>query len=385
MKSPARILIIAGSDSGGGAGIQADIKTITMLGGHAMTAITSVTAQNSKGVSAVHPVPADTVLAQIEAVLSDFGVDAIKIGMIGSADTAMAVADMLAGKAGDVPIIFDPVMVATSGAVLADADTIAAFGKLMDIAALTTPNIPELAALGGKDAVRAHGTALLLKGGHAQGDMLTDTLYPAEGEPVSWQDARIDTPHMHGTGCTLSSAIATYAGQGLDLETAVSRARHFVRMALLSAPDLVASNGPMGHGDVRQDANFMEPILNQVTIGCSDYDASVAFYQTLGLIQIVDSPPQYARFETAGGTTFSLHQSDHEPGDNVIYLESARLDAWCDELAASGMAFEQMPKEENWGWREARLRDPHGNIVCLYHAGENRRFPSWRIDGGEHG
>ena len=147
----ARILIIAGSDSGGGAGIQADIKTVTMLGGHAMTAVTAITAQNTVGVQAVYAVPTEMVIAQIDSVLSDIGVNAVKIGMIGSAQTANAVADRLQNL--DVPIVFDPVMVATSGSVLADAETIAAFERLMAIASVVTPNLPELKALGGRDAV----------------------------------------------------------------------------------------------------------------------------------------------------------------------------------------------------------------------------------------
>ncbi|WP_205518116.1 bifunctional hydroxymethylpyrimidine kinase/phosphomethylpyrimidine kinase [Sphingorhabdus sp. Alg239-R122] len=385
IKTP-RILSIAGSDSGGGAGIQADIKTITMLGGHAMTAITSVTAQNSRGVDAVHGIPTQMVLQQIDAVISDFGIDAVKIGMIGSAETTMAVADKLADIADSVPIILDPVIVATSGAVLADDATIAAFGKLMDIATLTTPNLPELEALGGEAAVLEHGSVLLVKGGHMKvgqgaGDMLTDRLIGQQGEIAAWSDPRIDTPHMHGTGCTLSSAIAAYMGHSLPLEDATARARHFVRMALHSAPDIVPGNGPMGHGDVRLDAALPMPMLNQFTIGCSDYTASVAFYKKLGFTQIVDSPPRYARFETGGGVTFSLHATDKAPGDNVIYFESANIDQWCAELVQSSLTFDQMPRDESWGWREARLRDPHGNSVCLYHAGENRRFPPWRIKG----
>src|SRR6185503_18059577 len=147
MTIPARILIIAGSDSGGGAGIQADIKTVTMLGGHAMTA---VTAQNTIGVTAIHPVPAEVILAQIDAVIDDIGVDAVKIGMIGGAFAAGQVAarlERLKADRPDLPIVFDPVMVATSGASLADDATIAAFGRLMDIATLATPNLPELARL----------------------------------------------------------------------------------------------------------------------------------------------------------------------------------------------------------------------------------------------
>src|SRR3954452_7098869 len=150
MTKPARVLIIAGSDSSGGAGIQADIKTVTMLGGHAMTAVTAVTAQNTAGVSAVHPVPAEMILAQIEAIIGDIGVDAVKIGMIGGAFAAEQVAarlELLRAEQPGLPIVFDPVMVATSGAPLADEPTIAAFGRLMDVATIATPNMPELARL----------------------------------------------------------------------------------------------------------------------------------------------------------------------------------------------------------------------------------------------
>lgn len=245
----ARILIIAGSDSGGGAGIQADIKTVTMLGGHAMTAITAITAQNTQGVTAVHPIPADMVLAQIDAVASDIGIDAIKIGMIGSAETAQRVADRLAEI--DAPIVFDPVMVATSGAALADADTIAAFDRLMEMATLTTPNLPELEALGGAAEAVQRAGHLLIKGGHAAGDRLVDQLIDRTGEVMRWEDARIETRHTHGTGCTLASAIATGLGQGWTLEDAISRARRFVRAALRAAPGLGQGHGPMGHHAVR--------------------------------------------------------------------------------------------------------------------------------------
>ncbi len=267
----ARILIIAGSDSGGGAGIQADIKTVTMLGGHAMTAVTAITAQNTLGVQAVHQIPTDMVLAQIESVVSDIGVDAIKIGMIGSAETANAVADHLtslfsreggspdwtpafAGEQGgagcpqssSIPIVFDPVMIATSGSVLADAATIAAFTRLMRIATLVTPNLPELAALGGETAIRALGPAVLVKGGHAEGPDITDRLVTDTGE-TRWTNPRIETRHAHGTGCTLASGIATGLAQGLPLDAAIERAIAFVRAALASAPGLGAGHGPMGH------------------------------------------------------------------------------------------------------------------------------------------
>ena len=240
-----RVLIIAGSDSGGGAGIQADIRTVTMLGGHPMTAVTALTAQNTLGVAAVMPVPAEMVLAQIDAVVGDLGVDAVKIGMIGSAATAAALAERLATLG--VPIVFDPVMVASSGATLADAPTIAAFVRLMGIATLVTPNLPELAALGGEAAVRATGAAVLVKGGHAAGDLVEDRLVNADGGETAWRNPRIDTRHHHGTGCTLASGIATGLAAGMPLVESIGRAIDFVRAALACAPGLGAGHGPMGH------------------------------------------------------------------------------------------------------------------------------------------
>lgn len=240
-----RVLIIAGSDSGGGAGIQADIKTVTMLGGYAMTAITAVTAQNTLGVSAVELLAPAIVAAQIDACLSDIGADAIKIGMLGSAEIARAVAGAIE-RAG-VPVVFDPVMVATSGATLADAATIAAFERLMALSAVTTPNLPELATLGGLEAMLAHASTVLVKGGHGAGEMLVDRLVTREGERAAWTSPRIDTRHTHGTGCTLASAIATGLGDGMTIEDAVERAIRFVRIAILSAPGLGEGHGPLGH------------------------------------------------------------------------------------------------------------------------------------------
>jgi len=243
------VLSIAGSDSGGGAGIQADIKTITMLGGYAMTAICALTAQVTTGVHAVQPVDPAMVAAQIDACVHDLGVDAVKIGMLGSAAIGQVVADRLATL--DVPIVFDPVMIATSGAALADADTIMAFERLMRIATLTTPNVHELAALGGEEAMRARGIAWLAKGGDAAGAVVTDKLVHASGAEREWHAPRIATRHTHGTGCTLSSAIATLLGMGVPLEDAVERARAFVRAALLAAPGFGAGSGPLGHQEVR--------------------------------------------------------------------------------------------------------------------------------------
>ena len=249
MTTPPRILAIAGSDSSGGAGIQADIKTITMLGGYAMTAITAVTAQDTTGVHAINVLSPELVAAQIDACLVDIGVDAVKIGMLGSAAVANAVAGKL--DAIDVPVVFDPVMIATSGAELADADTIAAFERLMVLATLTTPNVAELAALGSDDAMQERGVAYLAKGGDAQSDAVEDRLVRPGHDPISWRASRIDTRHTHGTGCTLSSAIATYLGAGFDLVTSIERAREAVRVALLSAPGCGEGAGPMGHHAIR--------------------------------------------------------------------------------------------------------------------------------------
>jgi hydroxymethylpyrimidine/phosphomethylpyrimidine kinase len=249
VSAPARILTIAGSDSSGGAGIQADVKTITMLGGYAMTAITALTAQNTAGVSAVELVSPGLVAAQIEACVGDIGVDAIKIGMLGSAASARAVA--LAVERCPVPIVFDPVMVATSGAALADAETIAAFERLMARATLTTPNVAELDALGGDEGMAARGIAYLAKGGDAEGATVIDRLVRADGTSLSFEGSRIATRHTHGTGCTLSSAIATYLGMGLPLEEAIDRARGFVRSALRAAPGFGAGAGPLGHHAAR--------------------------------------------------------------------------------------------------------------------------------------
>lgn len=247
--SVARILCIGGSDSSGGAGVQADIKTVTTLGGYAMTAITALTAQNSCGVTEVWQPPADHVISQIDACLSDIGADAIKIGMLGSAQIAQAVATRLLSV--DVPIVFDPVMVATSGAVLADGATVAAFEQLIAMAALLTPNLPEVAALGGEARLRSRAKLVLVKGGHGEGDTLVDRLVDGKLEQARWSDARIDTVHTHGTGCTLASAIACGLGQGMTMIDAIARARLFVRAALINAPGLGAGHGPMGHQAVR--------------------------------------------------------------------------------------------------------------------------------------
>jgi hydroxymethylpyrimidine/phosphomethylpyrimidine kinase len=263
-----RVLAIAGSDSGGGAGIQADIKTITMLGGHAMTAITAITAQNTMGVSRIMPVPTDMVLAQIDAVVSDIGVDAVKIGMIGSAETAYAIADRLDPArpghehASPIKVVFDPVMVATSGVVLADDEAIAGFEAIMRRAHVVTPNLPELEFLTGMQVrdldslivaalalARRANIAVFAKGGHLPGDEIYDVSVSGRYGGHSYGPRpRIHTRHTHGTGCTLSSALATGLAFGWPLAKAEMVARDYVRAAIEAAPGLGQGHGPMGHG-----------------------------------------------------------------------------------------------------------------------------------------
>jgi hydroxymethylpyrimidine/phosphomethylpyrimidine kinase len=248
----ARILIIAGSDSGGGAGIQADIKTVTMLGGHAMTAITAVTAQNTLGVQRVLPLPLDMVEAQFRSVVDDIGVDAVKIGMLGTPDLVSTVASLLETLPRGVPVVFDPVMVATSGDALSREGTAQAMRRILPLSTLVTPNLPELEALGGAEAILAAAPAVLVKGGHAEGPTVLDRLLTPAGEVARWEDPRIETTSTHGTGCTLASAIATGLGQQRSLSEAIGQARSFVRAALLAAPGLGHGHGPMGHQAVRQ-------------------------------------------------------------------------------------------------------------------------------------
>lgn len=378
----ARVLIIAGSDSGGGAGIQADIKTVTMLGGHAMTSITAITAQNTLGVQSISIIPPEMVIAQIDSVVSDIGVDAIKIGMIGSSATAEALAQRLSqADLAQVPLVFDPVMISTSGAALADDGMVAAFARLMGRAAVITPNLAELAALGGEEAILAHGCSLLAKGGHMEGDVIIDRLLePDAGEVLRWEAPRINSDHTHGTGCTLASAIATGLAQGMPLEPSIARARDFVRIAIQNAPNLGQGHGPMGHQLVRNDGLFTGPAINQMTVPTRNLSASIAFYRQMGLTQIVESQENsYARFEAANGVTLSVQGGSALSGGTTIYLESGALDAWVAYLARRGVRFDQMPKDEEWGWREAHLADPDGNRICLYQAAEYRRFPPWRL------
>ena len=259
MAKPARVLIIAGSDSSGGAGIQADIKTVTALSAYAMTAITAVTVQNTKGVRSFHAIPPGVVAGQIEAVLSDIGADAIKTGMLVSAGIVEAVAGAFRGHDG-VPLVVDTVMIAKGGAHLLDDSGVEAMKRLLfPRAALITPNAPEAARLTGlavetpDDLVRAGSMlmetgarAVLVKGGHLEGETVTDVLVDGSGAHM-FRTRRIGNPSTHGTGCTLASAIATGMAQGLSLEDSIARARAFVQEAIRTGLPFGHGTGPVNH------------------------------------------------------------------------------------------------------------------------------------------
>jgi len=254
-----RVLIIAGSDSGGGAGIQADIKTVSALGGYAATAITALTAQNTLGVFGVLPVPAAFVAQQIRVVLDDLGADAIKTGMLLNAEIIDAIIETLANYPG-IPLIVDPVMIAKGGASLLDQAALTSLRRLLPRAALVTPNLPEAEALldrpidsveamtaAARDLLSTGAQAVLLKGGHLDGEIVTDIL--AFGDEISrFESARIKTRHTHGTGCSLASAIATGLAQGLGLQSAVARGRDYVLEAIRTAPGYGSGHGPLNHG-----------------------------------------------------------------------------------------------------------------------------------------
>ena len=258
--SRGRVLSIAGSDSGGGAGIQADIKTITCLGGYAATAVTAITVQNTLGVTGVHAVPPDVVAAQIKAVLSDIGADAIKTGMLVDGPTIDAVARALVDSGTGIPLIVDPVMVAKGGARLLDAYALAALKALIRYGAtLITPNLPEAEVLTGRkidgvddmhaaldDLLELGSTAVLLKGGHLAGGEVVD-IYADATTRREWRQPKIETQHTHGTGCTLASAIATGIAQGFEMIPAIERAQRYVRGAIETAPGFGHGNGPLNH------------------------------------------------------------------------------------------------------------------------------------------
>lgn len=261
MEMRGRVLIVAGSDSGGGAGIQADIKAVTALGGFAMTAVTALTAQNTQGVFGIHAVPPDFVQQQMRLVLDDLGADCLKLGMLHASDLIRAVAAVIAEKAAAVPLVVDPVMVAKGGAALLDPAALDDLKRhLVSRATVVTPNLPEAELLAGvtiKDladrrraaaAILALGAkAVLIKGGHGAENPLIDLLVEAGGKETQFTSQRLDTRHTHGTGCTLASAIAASLAQGLALSAAVERARGYVHEAMRTAPGFGSGHGPLNH------------------------------------------------------------------------------------------------------------------------------------------
>jgi hydroxymethylpyrimidine/phosphomethylpyrimidine kinase len=261
-----RVLIVAGSDSGGGAGIQADIKAVTAMNGFAATAITALTAQNTMGVHGVVPVDPAFIVQQIEVVLADIGADALKTGMLHSAEVIEAVAACFKAHAAGVPLVVDPVMVAKGGhrLLLSDAET-ALRNTLLPMAAVLTPNLPEAEVLVGfparveADMKRAAerlisfgAKAVLMKGGHLEGDRVVDLLVH-DGKVERFEDARIASRSTHGTGCTLASAIAAGLAQKMSLHDAVARARLYVRKAIESAPGFGQGHGPLNHAVTVRD------------------------------------------------------------------------------------------------------------------------------------
>jgi len=256
-----RVLVIAGSDSGGGAGIQADIKSVMAMGGFATTALAALTAQNTRGVTGVHVVPPDFLRAQIDAVMEDIGADAVKTGMLPDTASIEIVADFLDRQSPRLSFVMDPVMVATSGDRLQSEEALAALRRrLLPRATVITPNIPEAELLLGRrivdeaaqrEAARAlletGAQAVLVKGGHLPGVTVTDLLATPAGI-VAISGPRIDSTSTHGTGCTLASAIAAGLAQGMALEPAIRRARAYVAAAIAAAPGLGHGHGPLGHG-----------------------------------------------------------------------------------------------------------------------------------------
>lgn len=256
-----RVLIIAGSDNSGGAGIQADIKAVTASGGYAMTAITAITVQDTTGVQGVFPVPGDVVLAQVETALADIGADAIKTGMLAEAKLIERVADSLSSLTPNAARIIDPVMVATSGDRLVERDAVQALASnLIPRASLVTPNAPEAEILTGRavetvDGQRRAAEALLekgalaalVKGGHLGADRLTDVLQTHHGEWI-FESNRINTTNTHGTGCTLASAISAHIALGKAMPDAVEAARDYLIKAIETAPGFGRGHGPVNHG-----------------------------------------------------------------------------------------------------------------------------------------
>lgn len=255
-----RVLIVAGSDSGGGAGIQADIKSVTALGGYAMTAITALTAQNTEGVFGVHEVPIDFLRQQMELVIGDIGVDCVKTGMLHSAPVIEAVCDVLEARLPSTPLVVDPVMVAKGGHPLLEPSAMGVLKtRLIGRATVLTPNVPEAELLTGvsirdEDAMRQAAElllslgprAVLLKGGHMSGRDVVDLLASEDGIEAI-RGPRIETRHTHGTGCSLASSIACGLAQGLSLVKAIRRARSYVLTAIATAPGWGRGHGPLNH------------------------------------------------------------------------------------------------------------------------------------------
>ena len=255
-----RVLIVAGSDSGGGAGLQADIKTVTALGGYATTAVTALTAQNTIAVEEIHDVPPAFVARQMECVLSDIGADCIKTGMLHTREIIDTVVDIYESRASRLPLVVDPVMIAKDGTELLQPDTSQTLkARLIPRATLLTPNVPEAVALTGPSITSfdelAHAAtmlltlgpqAVLLKGGHLDGDIVRD-IFVSEQDMEVFDTPRIRTRHTHGTGCTLASAIATGIAQGLTTRDSVARSREYLRKAIETAPGFGAGHGPLNH------------------------------------------------------------------------------------------------------------------------------------------
>lgn len=281
MKKYNRVLTIAGSDSGGGAGIQADIKAISAMGCYAASAVTAVTVQNTLGVQAVHPVPLDILEGQIEAVLSDIGADAIKIGMLHSSEVVNLVADMLE-RYRIKNVVLDPVMVSTSGHRLIEADAVKVIkSRLMPLARVITPNLPEAEVLAGCRIVSESDfdmiarrlsdggkVSVLLKAGHLDGDTLVDYLYNAEdGMMTRLPSVRVRTKNTHGTGCTLSSAFAAALARGEDLTCAAKSAKAYIEQAIISGAEYRIGNG---HGPVN---HFHPAVFRQSSLSGPDISA----------------------------------------------------------------------------------------------------------------
>ncbi len=239
-----------------------------------MTAVTALTAQNTRGVAGIVPIDPAFVAMQMRVVLDDLGADAVKTGMLGDAAVIGVVADLLAAQAATLPLVVDPVMVAKGGASLLAASAVACLvARLLPLATLLTPNLPEASALlgydvadvatmvrAGRDLCARGAVAVLVKGGHLPGDALTDVLVTAAGEVTCFAGTRLATRHTHGTGCTLASAIATGLGAGLDLKTAVSKARDYLRRAIEQAPGFGQGHGPLDHGHPLMAMSGDQPI-----------------------------------------------------------------------------------------------------------------------------